>query len=131
MDGIGGDDMDTSIHGDKLGLFVVLNRSEIGPRHISGAAQLLIGGFRCRKSLRLVLRGVSLVFSDMDCYVHCCFHGTRRLWPSMARYSADHLFALFSGLPFFFSSFLSSILQLFHSSIFCLEANFLNKNTFY
>ncbi|KAF5946542.1 hypothetical protein HYC85_016770 [Camellia sinensis] len=74
MDDIGGEYINTGVYGDKLRLLILLNGFEVGFGDLTATTQLPIGGVGCRKGLRVVFRGVSLVFPFVGCHVHRCFH---------------------------------------------------------
>lgn len=104
MDDSCGDDMDSGIHRNQLRFLVLLVGVEIRSWDFASPAELLGHCFRFGQGFRMVLRFGLDVFSFMGCAVHRCFHGVRRLRPTMARHPPNHRLALFRGMYVSFSS---------------------------
>lgn len=104
MDATSGNNMDTGIHRDKLGLLFILFSSQVCAGNIPGAAQLSLRRLRSRKGLGLVLRSFPSLSSSMDRHVHRLFRRFLRLWSPVACPSKCHLLALCPGKEFVPSS---------------------------
>lgn len=97
MDDIGGDDMDTGIHGNQLRFLRVLLRHEVSTQHLPGATQLPRHRQRLGQGLWLVLWPRPHVPSPPSRHLHRFLHGFTWLWPPMAPPQQPHHSPLFPG----------------------------------
>lgn len=87
MDGSGGDDLDSGVHGDEFRLLGLLVGDEVGFGGVAGAAQLSRHRVGPREGGRLVVRSGADVAAAVDGDVRGGGDGTRRLRRAVARHN--------------------------------------------